>query len=62
LGGERLPADMLALSSETTIHDFFRSQGNHFDSLERAAENLAEEQPCPSDEMQMMLKARLRDR
>lgn len=62
LGGGRLPADMLPSSPETTIHDFFRSRGNHFDALERAAEKLADEQPCPADEMQMMLKARLRDR
>ena len=62
LGNETMPADMVALSSETTIHDFFRSNGNHFDSLERAAEQLAAEQPCAADEMYMMLKARLRDR
>lgn len=62
LGNETMPADMVALSSETTIHDFFRSNGNHFDSLERAAEQLAAEQPCAADEMYMMLKARLRDK
>lgn len=62
LGNETMPANMVALSSETTIHDFFRSNGNHFDSLERAAEQLASEQPCAADEMYMMLKARLRDK
>ena len=61
LGHEKMPADMMALSSETTIHDFFRSNGNHFDSLERAAEQLTAEQPYAPDEMYMMLKARLRD-
>ena len=59
LGNEKMPADMVALSSETTIHDFFRSCGNHFDPLERAAEQLATDRPCPPDEMYMMLKARL---
>ncbi len=62
IGGERMPQELVSLSSETTIHDFFRRHSNHFDALERAAERLAEEQPCPSDEMHMMLKNRLRDR
>ena len=61
IGGERMPQDLVSLSSETTIHDFFRRHFNHFDALERAAERLAAEQPCPSDEMHMMLKNRLRD-
>ena len=62
LGNEKMPADMVALSSETTIHDFFRSNGNHFDPLERAAEKLAAERPCPPDEMYTMLKARLHEK
>ena len=62
LGNEKMPADMVALSSETTIHDFFRSCGNHFDPLERAAEQLATDRPCPPDEMYMMLKARLHEK
>jgi len=61
IGGERMPQELASLSSETTIHDFFRRHSNHFDALERAAERLAAEQPCPSDEMHMMLKTRLRD-
>ena len=62
LGNEKMPADMVALSSETTIHDFFRSCGNHFDPLERVAEQLAADRPCPPDEMYMMLKARLHEK
>ena len=62
LGREKMPEEFLALSPETTIHDFFRRNGNHFDALERAAEQLAAEQPCPPDEMHMMLKMRLRKR
>lgn len=62
IGGERMPQDLVSLSSETTIHDFFRRHSNHFDALERAAERLAAEQPCPPDEMHMMLKNRLRER
>ena len=62
LGNEKMPAEMVALSSETTIHDFFRKCGNHFDPLERAAEQLATDRPCPPDEMYMMLKARLHEK
>ena len=62
IGGDRMPQDLISLSPETTIHDFFRRHSNHFDALERAAEGLAAEQPCPPDEMHMMLKTRLRER
>ena len=61
IGGDRMPHDLVSLSPETTIHDFFRRHSNHFDALERATENLNAESPCPSDEMHMMLKNRLRD-
>ena len=61
IGGERMPQELVSLSPETTIHDFFRRHSNHFDALERAAERLAAEQPCPPDEMHMMLKTRLRE-
>ena len=59
LGHEKMPEELLALSPETTIHDFFRRQGIHFDPLERPLNGCAE-QPCPPDEMYMMLKTRSR--
>ena len=41
LGSERMPKEILDTSPETMIHDFFRDNLNHFDTLERAAETLA---------------------
>ena len=62
LGSERMPQELLTSSPETVIHDFFRTNFNYFDTLERAAENLNEEEPCQPYEKQMMLKNRLMQR
>ncbi len=59
VGGERMPEDLLALSPETVIHDFFRNYSNYFHDLERAAEGLRKEEPCDADDVYPMLKARL---
>ena len=44
IGSERMPQELLTSSPETVIYDFFRDHFNHFDSLERAAEALREEE------------------
>lgn len=61
-GRERMPADLLASSPETVIHDFFRNHRNHFPELETAAEKLRAETPCGPDDVYAVLKARLADR
>jgi XRE family transcriptional regulator, fatty acid utilization regulator len=59
LGQERMPDGLISFSPETIIHDFFRNHSNHFDVLERAAENLRAEAPCSSDDVYATLKQRL---
>lgn len=61
LGSERMPADVASLSPEIVIHDFFREHSNHFDALERAAEDLRLSQPCAPDDLYAVLKTRLQD-
>lgn len=61
-GRERMPADLLASSPETVIHDFFRNHRNHFPELETAAEKLRAETPCGPDDVYAVMKARLADR
>lgn len=61
LGPERMP-DILATSPETVIHDFFRNHSNYFDTLERAAEHLREDEQCDADDIYVALKARLKAR
>ncbi|MEM9138693.1 MAG: helix-turn-helix domain-containing protein, partial [Pseudomonadota bacterium] len=58
-GSGRVSEDMLASSPEAVIHDFFRKNGNYFDPLERAAENLREVDPCAADDVYATIKARL---
>ena len=62
LGTERMPEELLRSSPETTIHDFFRDNSNHFDLLEQAAESLAHEEPHEPDDVQFVLKRRLQQR
>ena len=62
LGTERMPEELLRSSPETTIHDFFRDNSNHFDQLEQAAESLAREEPHEPDDVQFVLKRRLQQR
>ena len=62
LGSESMPQELLTSSPETVIHDFFRTNFNYFETMERAAEALNKEEPCPPYEKQMMLKNRLLQR
>ncbi|MGB2069907.1 MAG: helix-turn-helix domain-containing protein, partial [Candidatus Puniceispirillaceae bacterium] len=55
LGTERMPEELLSSSPETTIHDFFRDNSNHFALLEQAAEALAREEPHEPDDVQFVL-------
>lgn len=61
-GREQMPSDLLDLSPEAIIHDFFRDHKNHFPSLESAAEALRAEHPCGPDEIYPTLKARMMER
>jgi predicted transcriptional regulator/transcriptional regulator with XRE-family HTH domain len=58
-GTAQASESVLARSAETLIHDFFRDHSNHFDDLERAAEQLREEEPYQTDDVYAVLKARL---
>lgn len=51
--------DLLAMSPEATIHDFFRNHSNYFHSLEEAAERLRNEEPCAPHDVYVTLKTRL---
>jgi predicted transcriptional regulator/transcriptional regulator with XRE-family HTH domain len=60
-GGRETPlTDLLAMSPEAIIHDFFRSHSNHFDALERAAEGLRTAEAVASDDVYASLKTRLK--
>jgi XRE family transcriptional regulator, fatty acid utilization regulator len=58
-GEGRMPEGLLATSGEAVIHDFFREHSNYFHSLEAAAEQLRASEPCDTDDIYAMLKARL---
>ncbi len=58
-GPEEGSKGVLAASAETLIHDFFRDHSNYFDNLEVAAETLRDEEPCRTDDVYSVLKARL---
>ena len=58
-GSDRATDNLLALSPETIIHDFFRNHKNHFPTLEAAAENMRSIEPCDADDIYGILKARL---
>ena len=58
-GTERAPDDLLALSPEAIIHDFFRNHSNHFAELESAAEEMRAASPCDADDLYATLKYRL---
>ncbi len=59
LGSERTPDDLLGLSPESIIHDFFRDHSNYFAELEAAAEALRAAEPCAADDLYATLKQRL---
>ena len=61
LGSGRMPEDLVVTSPEAIIHDFFRTNSNHFDVLERAAEALRTAAPCAADDVYATLKRRLAD-
>lgn len=54
--------DLTAVSPETAIHDFFRSNANHFEELERAATKIRREMLSPADDIYADLKTRLMER
>jgi predicted transcriptional regulator/transcriptional regulator with XRE-family HTH domain len=62
LGSERMPDGFVASTPETVIHDFFRDHSNYFEPLEQAAETLRKGEACDTDEVYVMLKARLQNR
>ncbi len=51
---------LLAVTPEATIHDFFRDHENYFDDLERAAEELRQKIGGSADDMYASLKRHLR--
>ena len=51
---------LLAVTPEAAIHDFFRDHGNYFDDLEQAAEDLREKIGGAPDDMYASLKRHLR--
>ncbi|GAB4237516.1 MAG: short-chain fatty acyl-CoA regulator family protein [Kiloniellaceae bacterium] len=59
LGSEGMPDNLLASTPETIIHDFFRNHANYFAALEEEAEKLRADEPCDTDDVYAMLKARL---
>ncbi len=59
MGSEHAPDDVLALSPEAIIHDFFRNHSNYFDELETAAEAMRSKSPCDPDDLYAALKHRL---
>lgn len=59
LGSGRMPDDLVTTSPEAIIHDFFRTNSNYFDVLERAAEKLRAAAPCSPDDVYATLKRRL---
>ena len=58
-GSGRMPDDLVTTSPEAIIHDFFRTNSNYFDSIERAAEKLRAAEPCSADDVYAVLKRRL---
>jgi predicted transcriptional regulator/transcriptional regulator with XRE-family HTH domain len=52
--------DLLSVTPEKAIHDFFRGHANHFDALERAAETTRQRIPGEPDDMYALLKRHLR--
>ena len=60
VGPRGTESDLLAASPEAAIHDFFRQNGNHFATLERAAEEARDRIGGPQDDLYASLKAQLR--
>ncbi len=58
-GNGAAPERLLASSAEAVIHDFFRTHSNYFHALETAAEQLRAAEPCDTDDIYAVLKARL---
>ncbi|MFY0690356.1 MAG: DUF2083 domain-containing protein [Paracoccaceae bacterium] len=61
-GSEQMPGDLLEMSPETVIHDFFRDHENHFPTLEGAAEQARRDIEPDPDDMYSILRDRLRDK
>lgn len=62
LGHERMPVELISSSAETVVHDFFRSNLNHFPELEAAAERLGQDKGDAADNAYAWLKERLLSR
>jgi predicted transcriptional regulator len=60
LSGRGQIDDLLSISPETAIHDFFRNHANHFEELEGAAETTRRRIPGEADDMYALLKRHLR--
>lgn len=60
LGSEGMPDDLVAMSDETLIHDFFRSHSNHFAVLEEAAREFRQQEAFEVGEVYVTLKSRLK--
>ncbi len=60
LSGREQIDDLLSITPERAIHDFFRDHANHFDALERAAEATRQRIPGEPDDMYALLKRHLR--
>ncbi len=54
------PPALFSVTPETAIHDYFRNHANHFDDLERAAQDLRQRIGGSTDDMYALLKRRLR--
>ncbi|WP_282606308.1 short-chain fatty acyl-CoA regulator family protein [Pelagibius sp. Alg239-R121] len=55
-------SDLVAMSPEATIHDFFRNHSNYFHTLEEAAERLRRNEPCGTHDVYATLKKRLQSK
>ncbi|MDJ0820450.1 MAG: short-chain fatty acyl-CoA regulator family protein [Paracoccaceae bacterium] len=60
MSGGSAAGDLIRVSPETAIHDFFRDHGNHFDALERQAADLRRRIGGEADDMYALLKRHLR--
>jgi predicted transcriptional regulator/DNA-binding XRE family transcriptional regulator len=60
LSGNGQVGDLLAISPERAIHDYFRNHTNYFDDIEHAAETVRSRIPGEADDMYALLKRYLR--
>ena len=59
LSGTGALPELLAVTPETAIHDFFRAHANHFAELERAADAIRADLGGAADDLYARIKARL---